>query len=37
MNEEQKHIIDEAYHHHEGFGSRLQTYKVAHARDPVLP
>jgi hypothetical protein len=23
MNEEQKRIIDEAYHHHEGFGSRL--------------
>ena len=36
MNEDQKNIIDEAYHHHEGFGSRLQTYKAAHARDPSI-
>lgn len=36
MNEEQKHIIDEAYHHHEGFGSRLQTYKAAHAKDSSI-
>ena len=33
MSEEQKRIIDEAYHDNAGFGSRLHTYKVAHAKD----
>ena len=33
MNSEQKQIIDEAYHNNAGFGSRMHTYKVAHAKD----